>query len=71
MGCMSCHSERIISVMGKCSDLCHITYPHGHEHDGYVPDDLNIGGGDYMEFNFCADCGKIQGEFPIQNLEEL
>jgi hypothetical protein len=33
--------------------------------DGYVPTDLNVGGGDYMEVRFCLECGQIQGEFPI------
>lgn len=58
--------ERMISVCGKTSDLCHVTLPDGTEKDGYVPSDLNIGGGDYVEFSYCADCGKIQGEFPVK-----
>ncbi len=60
-----CKCERIISVSGKTSDLCHVTLPDGSEEDGYVPENLNIGGGDYLEFDYCADCGKIQGNFPI------
>lgn len=34
-------------------------------YDGYVPDGLNVGGGDYLEFNMCLNCGKVQGEFPL------
>lgn len=34
------------------------------EHLGSVPHDMNIGGGDYIEFEFCLECGQIQGEFP-------
>jgi hypothetical protein len=34
-------------------------------HDGYVPDDLGIGGGDYVEFDYCLDCGQLQGKFPL------
>jgi hypothetical protein len=34
------------------------------DHDGYVPRDLGIGGGDYLEFTFCLDCGLIKGKWP-------
>ena len=31
-----------------------------------MPHTLNIGGGDYIEFTYCAECGKIQDDnFPI------
>ena len=33
----------------------------GKEHQGYVPDDLGLGGSDDVEFTVCLDCGKIQG----------
>ena len=69
--CQGCNSERVLEVMGKCSDMCHITYPKGHIHSGYVPRDLNIGGGDYLQFSYCADCGRIQGDFPIEEPEDL
>lgn len=32
----------------------------------YVPSDLNIGGGDYLSFDVCLDCGQMQGEWPKQ-----
>jgi hypothetical protein len=35
--------------------------------DGYVPTQLQIGNGDYIRFAYCADCGCIQGRFPISN----
>jgi hypothetical protein len=55
----------IAHVSGKTSDLCFVGYPNGQEHDGYVPEDIGIGGGDYIEFYYCLDCGKIQGNFPV------
>ena len=58
MSC-ECGSERIISLSGKTSDLANTSY-NEFQKDGYVPYDLGIGGGDYIEFEFCADCGKIQ-----------
>ena len=36
--------------------------------EGYVPENLNIGGGDYIEFTYCLQCGKIQGDFPITEI---
>lgn len=63
MAC-TCGSNRIVNVTGKTSDLCFISY-EDLEHDGYVPSNLNIGGGDYLEFSMCLDCGRIQGKFPI------
>jgi hypothetical protein len=35
------------------------------EHDGYVPDDLGVGGGDYVELDLCLNCGTVAGEWPL------
>ena len=64
MSCISCSSERIASIGGKCSDLCWVQIGN-NEHDGYVPIDMEIGGGDNIKFDYCLDCGKIQGTFPV------
>jgi hypothetical protein len=64
--CSRCQSDRILSITGKCSDCCFVSF-QGREHDGYVPYDLNIGGGDNVEMNLCLQCGQIQGEFPISD----
>lgn len=65
--CQRCRSKRVAGISGKCSDCCswsmigdEMTEPD----DGYVPGDMGIGGGDYIEFAFCLECGQIQGEFP-------
>jgi hypothetical protein len=26
---------------------------------------MGIGGGDYVEFDYCLNCGQIQGQFPL------
>ena len=31
----------------------------------YVPYDLGIGGGYYIQFMYCLNCGKIHGNFPL------
>lgn len=64
--CISCSSARIVNIGAKCSDMCSVTYKEV-EIDGYVPRDMNIGGGDYVEFSFCLNCGQIQDDFPVEN----
>lgn len=61
-----CGSTRMMSVCGKSRDLNGIQIPHLNiDHDGYVPDGLGIGDGDYIEFTVCLDCGQIQGWKPV------
>jgi hypothetical protein len=36
---------------------------------GYVPNDLGIGGGSYIEFSYCLYCGQIQDIFPLDQSE--
>jgi hypothetical protein len=64
MTCQRCDSKRIVEVNAKCSDLCSIRQDT-NESDGYVPEDLGIGGGDYIRFGFCLECGQLQGKFPM------
>jgi hypothetical protein len=63
MECQKCGSERLLSVDAKCSDACYTTYGD-IEKDGYVPSDIGIGGGDYVEITVCMRCGQLQGEWP-------
>lgn len=70
-----CKHVRTINVTGKVSDLCFVRYNNqdeSRERDGYVPEGLGIGGGDYLEFKLCLDCGRILGDFPIpqDNVED-
>lgn len=52
---------QILSVQAKCSDLCHVSYPNGKESDGYVPEAIGIGGGDYIELKIDIETGQVQG----------
>ncbi len=63
MPCSSCKSDRILSVSGKVSDCFFCSFKK-KEYEGYVPDEIGIGSGDYIEFNYCLECGKIQDSFP-------
>lgn len=64
MSCQNCKSERIMNITGKCSDTCGGDI-NNVEFEGYVPKNLGIGGGDYIGFSYCLNCGQIQGKFPI------
>lgn len=64
MACQRCYSVRIVNINAKCSDCFDCDF-QGMEYSGYVPFFLGIGGSDYVEFSYCADCGQIQGNFPL------
>lgn len=68
--CDKCDSEILVHISAKCSDMFGLSVGD-HQYDGYVPYGINIGGGDYIDFCYCATCGKIQGNFPIVNLNEI
>jgi len=61
-----CEKREVIRVMGKCSDMCHVMYPNGTETEGYVPSGINIGGDDYLDFDYCRNCGTMVGDFPVE-----
>lgn len=63
--CQKCNSARLCQITGKCSDCCGVTLGPV-EWDGYVPNDIGVGGGDYIELTYCLECGQIQGEFPLE-----
>jgi hypothetical protein len=68
MSCIECESDRIISINAKVSDLFVIKY-NKKEHDGYVPHDIGLGGGDNLEFDLCLECGQVQDDFPVSEPE--
>ncbi len=61
-----CEKPNIARVNAKCSDLCFVGFSNGIESNGYAPYGINIGGGDYMNFSYCLNCGKIVGDFPVE-----
>jgi hypothetical protein len=64
MSCSRCGSDRIVEVSAKSSDLNTICY-QGKDQFGYVPYGFGIGGGDYLEVEFCANCGQMKGTWPL------
>mgnify|MGYP003406024150 FL=1 len=63
MNCQKCKSERIMCVFAHCQDCCVIELDN-REHQGYVPYDLGIGGGDDVQIKLCMNCGTVQGTWP-------
>ena len=58
--CDGCSSKRLLAVGGKTSDMFNANFQNA-DYEGYVPNDLGIGGGDYIDIEICLDCGKVQG----------
>lgn len=65
-----CGSNRIAHVNAKCSDMCNVYMVNSdHSQSDYVPKDMGFYGdgyGDYVEFDYCLDCGQMQGKFPLK-----
>lgn len=65
---------KVLSFTAKCSDLFsgQITdedFNTIKEYDGYVPKDLGIGGGDYLEMEIDLQTGQIINWKPIKEIE--
>lgn len=65
---MCCENARMAVICGKTSDRCFASVGE-RESDGYVPSDMGIGGGDYIDFMYCLNCGKIKGNWPRPKCE--
>ena len=65
MACDRCQSERILEINAKCSDMCSVNF-NGVIQSDYVPSDIGLGENeDYVNFDLCLTCGKVQGKFPL------
>lgn len=64
-----CSNPKIATIMGKCSDLCSIRMKN-IKYNGYVPYNIGIGGGDYLNLTVCLTCGKLQ-DFKAPDLEDF
>lgn len=62
--CQKCKKRTVANIHGKVSDMFDMNMGE-FSYNGYVLEGLNIGGADYIEFDFCISCGQMQGKFPI------
>jgi hypothetical protein len=54
--------KRILSISAKCNDLCFTEFNSDElniEKDGYVPKNLGIGGGDFVDLEIDVETGQI------------
>jgi hypothetical protein len=69
--CNACNSYRLLTISGHCVDSFSAKYVDSDletlKYDGYVPEGLNIGGGDDVELCICMECGKVQDLFPVSD----
>lgn len=65
MSCQRCKSPRIARVSAKCDDRFTYEAPDRTLRGSYVPHFTGIGNGDYVCFQYCLECGQLQGTFPI------
>lgn len=75
MNCDKCKSTRIISIDLKAEPLS-FEIKMKDKWLNYVPYGINIDGMSHwddvmIEFEYCADCGKIQGNFPLKEIVAL
>lgn len=64
----NCQTPRIASVQGRVADTCELEVPHlGIRHDGYVPNGIGVGSGDYLFFSYCLGCGQIENFKPCSD----
>jgi hypothetical protein len=66
--CQRCGSNRVADMTAKCSDMCGLSIGE-YDNDGYVPGDMGVGGGDYVEMKWCLECGQLQGNWPLPECE--
>ena len=64
--CRKCDSDRIASIDAQCRDQCSFLVGDRTREENYPPSGVGIGGGDFVEFDYCLNCGAIQSDkFPI------
>jgi len=64
-----------LRINAKCSDLCWTGYTDSKgnetESDGYVPQNIGIGGGDYVELDIDMKTGQILNWEPISDAQVI
>lgn len=67
-----CINPNIVKFNGKCGDLFTIEVDKGKFDTRYgVPSNIGDSHGDYIRFSFCANCGQMVGNFPIELDEDI
>ncbi len=57
--CQRCGSERIVVIQGK---LTAVSFDLGYKE--VLPQKSNLGYFNELSFDYCLECGQVQGDFP-------
>jgi hypothetical protein len=60
-GCQRCGKKRVARVDIEAEDMASVEMGEFNLSDDYLPNDMGIG---TIEFDFCLECGQIQGKWP-------
>jgi len=64
-----------LRINAKCSDLCWTEYTDSKgsetESDSYVPENIGIGGGDYVEIDIDMKTGQILNWKPVSDTQVI
>lgn len=63
--CCRCASHRVAHIYGHCSGNSDFALGDKKRGDTYLPDKIGVGGGDDIDFDYCLDCGQVQGTWPL------
>lgn len=64
--CTECGGKRVASFTADIPNGCHIELS-GKSYEGdEIPDDIGLGSGTTIEFEYCLECGILSGDFPLE-----
>lgn len=63
--CQRCASNRVANIYGHCSGNSDFELGDKKRDSTYLPQKIGVGGGDDIGFDYCLDCGQIQGMWPL------
>lgn len=63
--CTECGSKRVANITAELTGICRVSVG-GKVYEGdEVPDDIGVGSGSTIDFEYCLGCGIISGDFPL------
>jgi len=69
--CVKCNSTRILYFSARCNHTCFIILDNTL-YQGEASNGINMGeGSEYIDLYVCADCGQMQGTWPLQHEAHL
>lgn len=57
---MDCEHDNVLRISAKVSDRCYLDFKD-LSFLGYVPRNLGLGGGDFLDMEICLACKRVLG----------